>query len=62
MDLVLDGKHNVIAYLPLDNFIEKICGRAEILTEDLKNITEYVKPRDETMEKWFWEVFKDFDH
>ena len=63
MDLVLDGKHNVIAYLPLDHFIEKICGRKKIQTEDLKKITEYVKPTVETEPEvqWFWEVFDEFD-
>lgn len=35
MELVLDGKHNVTAYLPLENFVGRICGRPQINIQDL---------------------------
>ena len=59
---MLDGRHNVIAYLPLKNFQERICGRPDVKTDDLKSITKYdYKPRNRELEQWFWEVFEKFD-
>ena len=41
MDLVLGGKLNAIAYMPLKNFSERINGMPDFKIEDLKKITKF---------------------
>lgn len=68
MNKVLDGKLDVIAYLPLKNFKEKICGRPDYTIEDLKKIVRFFEEGDEDQderipeqEKWYWEILGEFD-
>ena len=74
MNKVLDGKLDVIAYLPLKNFKEKICGRPDYTIEDLKKIVQFGEDVDEDddeaenederipeQEKWYWEILGEFD-
>lgn len=41
MDAVLDGKLDVIAYLPYKTIRERICGMKSYSWEQLKEITEF---------------------
>ena len=61
MNIVLKDKLNVIAYLPLTKFIERICGLPTVEIEDLKEITEYIGTRNREQEAWFWQILEEFD-
>ena len=61
MNEVLKGKLNVIAYLPLSNFEERICGRPTVEIEDLKKIMKFENPRVHEQEEWYWQILGEFD-
>ena len=61
MNEVLKGKLNVIAYLPLSNFEERICGRPTVEIEDLKKILKFEEPRIPPQEEWYWQILEEFD-
>ena len=61
MNEVLKGKLNVIAYLPLSNFEERICGRPTVEIEDLKKIMKFENPRVPEQEEWYWQILGEFD-
>jgi len=41
MDIVLGGKLNAIAYMPMKNFVERINGMPDFKIADLKKITKF---------------------
>ena len=41
MNTVLDGRLDVISYLPVKEIQERICGRPDYEIKDLKSITKY---------------------
>ena len=61
MDEVLKGKLNIIAYLPLSNFQDRICGRPTVEIKDLKQIMKWSGDRIPEQEAWFWEILGEFN-
>ena len=61
MNTVLKDKLNVIAYLPLSKFVDRICGLPTVEIADLKEITEFIEPRNRVQEDWFWQILEEFD-
>ena len=72
MDEVLDGKLDVIAYLPFKDIKKRISGRKTYTWKDLERITKYKPqeddkgklPTDEELNKqktMFWEIIESFD-
>ena len=41
MNTVLDGRLDVISYLPVKEIQERICGRPDYEIKDLESITKY---------------------
>ena len=68
MNTVLDGRLDVIAYLPVTEIQQRICGRPDYDIEDLKLITAYKKQDDkitdqelEDQKEKFWRTLENFN-
>jgi len=66
MDAVLDGRLDVIAYLPITTIKNRICGQRSYTRKELQAITEFKYADEESdsekarLEKILWDVIDSY--
>lgn len=68
MNIVLDNKIDVVAYLPLEDIRTRVCGRATFEVDDLKKITKLswnysideAEAEARKVFEWFWQILEGY--